>query len=195
MQQATRSTQPSMRESRYCTVRLVRGSSRQAPSWLLQAGPGGTPLSIGAGARCEWRIRAAGVPDQALWLMLTEHGLYARAAHERTVRVDGKPLPSDWLPIPSAARIDIGMAGLTVSAAEDVELDATDPDQSGMRPTPAPEPAAPRSSLALWRFSRNSLPDAPSVLGRYARPVNKLWLYLVSGLTLVGYGLWVAFLE
>lgn len=194
MQDAKRRKQPA-RAQQCRTIRLVGGSSPQAPSWYLQAGPGGTALSIGAGPDCEWRIRAAGVPAQALWLMLTDQGLYARAARDGTVRVDGTVLGTDWLPVPAAARIDIGMASLLVSAEEAIELEPVDPDQSGMRLTPAPEPQSRPSLIDVWRFSRESLPDAPSVLGRYRTSVDRRWLYFVSGLALAGYGVWVALLE
>jgi hypothetical protein len=193
MQQGVRRSEPLATSQRDFIIRLVRGSTRQAASWILQAGPGGTALTIGSGLRCEWRIRAAGVPAHALSLMLTEHGLYACAAGEGIVRIDGRPLSNEWSPVPGGARIDVGMAGLVVSNAEALELEPIDPEQSGVRLTPAPEPAPRRSSL--WRFSRYSLPDAPSVLGRYTPSADKFWLYVVSGLALAGYGVWVALLE
>jgi hypothetical protein len=228
MQQASRNVQAaeSKSEGPLATIRLVRGASLQAANWVLQAGPGGTSLTIGADPSCEWQIRAAGVPARAFCVLLTEFGLYVRSACQSGVRLNGQPLAADWQLVSSEARIDIGMASLELGPGENTALqplddalmseleDAlpsspagrttilSDPDHSGLRRSYAPdliesnpEPPARRSSHFPWRFSRYSLPDAPSVLGRYARPTNNFWLYLAVCVALGGYAFWIALLD
>jgi hypothetical protein len=150
--------------------------------------------------------------------MLTELGLFVRSTCGGAVRLNGRALGENWEAIQGSARIDIGMAGLQVDFSSETLLqtlempapharsadpmDDESPDHSGVRPSypllqhePVSELPAQRNSLLGWRFSRYSLPDAPSVLGRYRPPASKFWLVLISVLALGGYAGWVALLD
>ena len=224
MQQATLSFHSAPSEPRVACIRLTRGSSAHAV-WYLEEGVGGTFLTIGANGECDWQIRAAAVPPEAVSLLALGGKLYARSGPSGGVRLNTQLLTEDWTEIERDARIDVGLASLDIKITTRAALPSLaelsksgrhilsnsgrhigeaplDPDHSGVRPSlvPAPEPEAeeraPRRPSLFERFSRHSAIDAPSVLGRIPRATVIGWpYYVLTSLVLGGYAIWVALLD
>ena len=60
-------------------LRLCRGASER-PLWSLGAGDGGTTITIGADAACDWQIGGLGVPSVALCVLFTGASFHVRRA-------------------------------------------------------------------------------------------------------------------
>jgi hypothetical protein len=188
------------------TLRLTRGSSAQAV-WVTEGRPGASPLTIGSDPTCDWAIRAANVPARALYILVDERGVYAHSGPEGQVRFNGRQLGRAWRRVKSVARFDIGLARIEIEISERLflaEPDAapgapTDPDQSGVRPSflprPVQVPTEKRRSLRE-RLSRNSPPEAATVLDRAPRSARRWWRYVLAALgTACAYFAWLLVLD
>lgn len=169
-------------------VRLTGGSSSHG-AWILEDGPGGTAITVGSGADCDWKIKAASVPAHAISVLLLQGAVYVRSGEDSSVLVDGRPLADGWQPVPSGARIDIGLARLEITlgnngAAMDAwprtwsvhnierpsaEIDAGPSiliDEDALRESaPALPPDLDDAEVSGLRPSRQFRPERPSLTG------------------------------
>ncbi len=118
-------------------LRLRQGSSERA-SWLLDEVLGGTMITVGSDPACDWQIRAAFVPARAFSVLVVGGRAFVRSGPELGVLLNGRPIDDGWTPVPSDARIDVGLARVEVSLGYAGEL----AEQTG-----AYRPAAPRPSV------------------------------------------------
>jgi hypothetical protein len=95
-------------------LRLSRGSSHQ-PLWLLHDVAGGTTITVGSAASCDWQVRAAHVAPHALSVLLIGGAVFVAAGPNADARLNGAPLPEAWTQVLGAARIDLGLARLTLT--------------------------------------------------------------------------------
>lgn len=90
-------------------LRLRQGGAARA-TWRLMEVPGGTMISVGTDAACDWQIRAAFVPARAFSVLLVGGRAFVRSGPEPGLLIDGKPIDDNWNSLPEQARIDIGLA-------------------------------------------------------------------------------------
>ncbi|HEX5658308.1 MAG TPA: hypothetical protein VFX59_13995 [Polyangiales bacterium] len=94
-------------------LRLRQGGAARA-TWLVTEAPGGTMISVGADAACDWQIRAAFVPARAFSVLVVGGRAFVRSGPEPGLLVGGKPVDDGWVPLSEHARIDIGLARFEV---------------------------------------------------------------------------------
>lgn len=111
------SWRPSRPKQTTACIRLKQGSSARA-TYLLEDTAGGTTITVGADPGCDWQIRAAGVANFALDLLLLGGNMFAKCPLDSTVLVDGRQLGSNWVEVTSGARIHIGLAQLELTMGE-----------------------------------------------------------------------------
>src|SRR5687768_11424209 len=85
-------------------LRMTRGTAEQ-PVCMVSADE---TLSVGASEACDWQVRGADVPAEALALRTLAGCLFARAADDADVRIDGEQLAAMWVPVEKGARLQIG---------------------------------------------------------------------------------------
>jgi hypothetical protein len=125
-------------------LRLRQGGASRT-TWNLTEAPGGTMISVGADAACDWQIRAAFVPARAFSILVVGGRSFVRSGPEPGLLLDGKPVDDSWNPLPARARIDIGLArfevrsGYADMAGEEPVLDLSQPRRE---PTPDPRVGA-----------------------------------------------------
>ncbi|MET0341453.1 MAG: hypothetical protein ABW252_10665 [Polyangiales bacterium] len=95
-------------------ARLRQGSSARA-TFILEDAAGGTTITVGADATCDWQVRAAFVPPHAFSLRLREGQVTVQAGPAQGVLLNGKLLGEGWSPVPNGARIDVGLARVEVA--------------------------------------------------------------------------------
>jgi hypothetical protein len=182
----------------------------------VEGRPGAKPLVIGSDPSCDWPIRAAGVPGQALYLLIDERGAYVHSGLEGKVRMNGRRLGGAWRRVRSGARFDIGLAQLEIELHEERfvprgpdraphdpaglpdQMLGSDPDASGVRQSFLPRPIIMPARKRWWRTgrSRNSLPEAASVLGKAPRKSLRVWYYaFVAAATASAYIGWLLLLD
>jgi hypothetical protein len=94
-------------------LRLRQGGAART-TWLVTEAPGGTMISVGADAACDWQIRAAFVPPRAFSILAVGGRAFVRSGPEPGLLLDGKPVDDGWVPLAEHARIDIGLARFEV---------------------------------------------------------------------------------
>jgi predicted component of type VI protein secretion system len=148
------------------SLRLCQGSSARA-SWVLDEVPGGTMISVGTDAQCDWQVRAAFVPARAFSLLLAGGHVFLRSGSEPGVLLNGKAVDEGWNPVPNGARIDVGLARIEVTLEgqakhEDAPaiLEVVEAEETGPRVTrPYISPEARRTqSTTETRAPRSSMP-------------------------------------
>lgn len=95
-------------------LRLSRGSSQRA-LWLLHDVEGGTTITVGSAPSCDWQIKAAHVAPHALSVLLIGGAVFVAAGPSADVLLNGTPLPEAWTQVLGAARLDVGLARLTLT--------------------------------------------------------------------------------
>jgi hypothetical protein len=95
-------------------LRLRQGSSARA-TWVVEASPGGTMVSVGSDAACDWQVRAAFVPARAFSVLVVGGRTFVRSGPEPGVLLDGKPMVDGWVQVHNGARIDVGLARMEVT--------------------------------------------------------------------------------
>lgn len=103
------------------SVRLTGGASTHA-TWLLEDGPGGTAITVGADPQCDWTIKAASVPAHALSILLLQGTVYVRSGPQGGVALNGQALAEGWQTVPSSARVDVGLARLELDMGSSAAL-------------------------------------------------------------------------
>lgn len=194
------------------SMRLTRGSSAQAV-WVVEGRPGAAPLTIGSDARCDWPIRAASVPPQALYVLVDERGVYVHAGLQGQVRMNGRRLGRAWQRVWGEARFDIGLARVEIAldprsrsrAADSGPAGAphpagpSDAETSGVRPSYLPRPISmPQKAMRALRerLSRPSFPEVATVLGKPPRRRARAWRYALAALATAGaYMGWLLLLD
>lgn len=159
------------------SARLRQGSSTRS-SWILEDAPGGTTITVGADAACDWQVRAAFVPPCAFSLRLLEGILMVRAAYEPGVLLNGRPVGVAWTPVPSGARLDVGLARIEVTLQDPLAREALQAEDSGVRPVahPGAPHVAPGAVFDLLPQAGGVTarlgppPSSPSWRGRTSRP-------------------------
>lgn len=200
--QTAASLQHPAKQPHVACIRLIQGASDDAV-WVLEAGVGGTFLTIGADPECEWQIRAAGVPAHAVSVLLVGGMVHVRSGPQRCARMNGTLLSEEWTPVERDARLDIGMASLEIKLGKDALL----PSLREMAAPPAHEepeaqtgerkraPIAPeRSGMRRSRSSRSSFPtDERATLAKARTPG---WFYVLAVMAVAAaYTLFVIWLD
>lgn len=168
------------------SLRLRQGSSSRA-TWILDESPGGTLLTIGADAACDWQIRAPFVPARAFSVLLLGGTVYVRPGQELGVLLNGRPLESGYTPVGDGARIDVGLARFEVG----LQFVATSGDGEASRTFDQVR------ELDSGTFPISERQAVPSVFEGHPPKDNKrLWRYALLGVvTASAYGGWVALLD
>jgi hypothetical protein len=202
--QTKRSTQSSA--PRTVLLRLAHGVSTHV-TWLLRSSPSAATVTIGADASCDWQIHASGVPGHALSVALFDGGLFVASGPKAQVRLAGELLPEVWQRIDRTLRIELGAAEIELVWEPQAEGEPTSSERdrptfpdgfaSGGELDAAQRTYAARSSW-VERFSRPSLIDTPSLLGRVAETRTSTQLLRYAGLVLftaIAYRAWLILLD
>ncbi len=94
-------------------LRLCQGGAAR-PVWHVEDSPGGTMISVGADAACDWQVRAAFVPARAFSVLVVGGRAFVRSGPEPGLLLDGRPVGDGWTSLPARSRIDIGLARFEV---------------------------------------------------------------------------------
>ena len=107
-------------DERDIVLRVVRGHS-DAPQFLLTGGDAKRAFSIGRDG--EWKIDAADVAGEHVWLAFNGKTLYACACPGETATLGGVELGAQWLEVPVPIELRFGAARIVVGrrATQDEE--------------------------------------------------------------------------
>ncbi len=184
-------------------MRLTRGASSHV-SWLLRRSANAATVTIGADPCCDWQVRAPGVPGHALSVALFDGGLFVASGPEAQAVLEGEPLPEIWKRVNQPLSIAFGAAQIEIAW----ELPEEELSMSSERERPTfpdgwgqpEERARGQGARSSWvdRWSRSSLLDSPSVLGRSAESRKSAQLLRYAGLVLftaLVYRAWLLLLD
>lgn len=199
--QKTRSTEAFT--PRTVLMRLTRGASSHV-SWWLRSSPNAATVTIGSDPSCDWQVRAPGVPAHALSVALFDGGLFVASGPDANAMLEGDPLPEVWKRIDHPLSIAIGAAQVEIAweiPPEELSMSERDrPTLPDVRAEDAYARSRGQGARSSWvdRFSRSSLLDTPSVLGRTAESRKSAQLLRYAGLVLftaLVYQAWLLLLD
>jgi hypothetical protein len=187
-------------------LHLSRGVSTHV-TWLLRSAPSATTVTIGSSPSCDWQITARGVAPHALSVALFDGGLFVASGPGAVALLDGEALPEVWKRVEDASRIDFGVAQVELHWERDdaprefvSERDRPTYPEGLAEAEGMDAGASARTARSSWvdHFSRSSLLEIPSVLGRVADSRKSsllsryLWLVLFTALA---YRAWLLLLD
>ncbi len=101
-----------------CAVLSLRAGASPFPCWKFGELDRGLQIVIGSDPHCDWRILSAGVREQELQVFFSGRTLMVRSMRPSLgARVNGVRLDAGWVPLQNDARLEIGLACITVSTS------------------------------------------------------------------------------